>query len=1045
MRPLKLTMSAFGPYAGEETIDFTKLQEKNIFLVTGPTGAGKTTIFDAISYALFGEASGTSRDKDSLRSDFATLDIPTFVELEFELRGRKYCIRRYPQQERKRSRGEGAAVKSAEAQLVLPNDEIITRVTVVDEKINEILGINKNQFRQIVMLPQGEFRRLLEADSVEREGIFRKIFGTEAFESIQKTLDDQKRQLYKKIAVSSTQRDTHIRHIEAQEDETLLKLINSENLNVIEIVERTHELIERERSADKELIEAISALKAEQESFQRKIVEGEELNKKLQYKKDLYTKYNELSCKLPEYEKKQIELELARKALELKQFEDSLEEAKNKQNDRKQQYEASVKAVEQAEEKLNILKQSYEAEDKKKEERKELADNIAALKSQESKVKDYEAKVTQLSTLNRELTSLEEISQKLKTELNFNKLELENTEKERLSVQNAETQLEKLKKKETEMKNTISDMRMLYSSIRKYFELSEDHRKKGLSFETWDLNYKNLKRDFDSKEETFKRGQAGLLALDLKDGTECPVCGSIHHPKPAKLLEGIPTEAELQENKNKLEALNKQREEKYAELSNLNGQMNSIKADFPVQIDKLKESLGEKITQMDPKELLLFLSQDGKRLAEEIKIMEEEMLSLQTLINKKDILDKKTALLKQTIQASDTKIEESIRNKTLLYGQIKAGEESIESIKKEIPEELRSFNSFLEKIKQLEVLLKEKEQRFNTAQSAFNTSKESLAALIADRDVKHNNLKEITKEAEESSMELQQKLEASGFADYNHYHSLIIPEKDIKALDVEIQNFFQELKSLKDRLVEAEKETEGLLPIVLAELKEKVKLLYDKQISLEQQEKSLYSRINNNIKALKEIDNITNLIKEDETRYSVVGKLASIANGDNSERITFERFVLAAYFDEIIDTANIRLSKMAGGRFVLKRKEEKGKGRKQEGLELEVFDNYTGKARHVKTLSGGESFKASLALALGLADVVQNHAGGISLDTMFVDEGFGTLDPESLDMAIQCLIDLQADGRLVGIISHVPELKERIDVRLEITPAKEGSKAKFIL
>jgi exonuclease SbcC len=270
-------------------------------------------------------------------------------------------------------------------------------------------------------------------------------------------------------------------------------------------------------------------------------------------------------------------------------------------------------------------------------------------------------------------------------------------------------------------------------------------------------------------------------------------------------------------------------------------------------------------------------------------------------------------------------------------------------------------------------------------------------------------------------------------------------EEDIKQLEKAILLYRQGLTSLKDRLSKAVTDTESLAEVSIEKLKIELSEVRADETALEEKVKIIYSRIKHNTKILKEIEEINKAIFNDEEKYAVIGELSRVANGDNSERISFERYVLAAYFDEIISAANIRLSKMAGGRFILKRKEERGKGRKQEGLELEVFDNYTGKSRHVKTLSGGESFKASLSLALGLADVVQAYAGGISLDTMFVDEGFGTLDPESLDNAIQCLIDLQKGGRLVGIISHVPELKERIDVRLEITPAKEGSKARFVI
>ena len=284
MRPLKLTMSAFGPYPSEETIDFTNLKEKNIFLITGPTGAGKTTIFDAISYALFGEASGSSRDNDSLRSHFAGIDTLTYVELEFELRGKVYRVKRNPKQESKKLRGEGLRIKESDAEFQLPNGKLITQIKNVDDKISSILGINKNQFRQIVMLPQGEFRKLLEAESKEREVIFRKIFGTEAFQRIQIKLDNLQKDYYKKVEEGKTRRDTHVGHIQTGEDEALIKLVNAKDLNIAAIVSNTDEVIIRDEQENKSLNEEIKKVKDNQEKLQKHIIEGNEINKRLQEK-----------------------------------------------------------------------------------------------------------------------------------------------------------------------------------------------------------------------------------------------------------------------------------------------------------------------------------------------------------------------------------------------------------------------------------------------------------------------------------------------------------------------------------------------------------------------------------------------------------------------------------------------------------------------------------------------------------------------------------------------------------------------------------------
>jgi len=286
---------------------------------------------------------------------------------------------------------------------------------------------------------------------------------------------------------------------------------------------------------------------------------------------------------------------------------------------------------------------------------------------------------------------------------------------------------------------------------------------------------------------------------------------------------------------------------------------------------------------------------------------------------------------------------------------------------------------------------------------------------------------------------------SSNFESYAHYLVMKKNQVEILALQEEINAFYQKLKSLKDMMIRLEERTKELVIQDIEDLGNKYNLLVEEQSKLQEKQNFVFSRNSNNCKTLKQLEEILIKLKTLEDKFTIVGELAKVAKGDNSQRITFERYVLAAYFDEIIIAAILRLDKMTGSRYLLKRKQDKSKGRAQQGLELEVFDNYTGKSRHVRTLSGGEGFKASLALALGLADVVQSYSGGISLDTLFVDEGFGSLDTESLDSAIQCLVDIQKSGRLVGVISHVPELKERIKSVLEIFSMKEGSFAKFIV
>ena len=369
----------------------------------------------------------------------------------------------------------------------------------------------------------------------------------------------------------------------------------------------------------------------------------------------------------------------------------------------------------------------------------------------------------------------------------------------------------------------------------------------------------------------------------------------------------------------------------------------------------------------------------------------------------------------------------------------------LQEIKENLPKDMESEDEILIKIKEsenkitmLEVNSKKALDVYTRMQNIVAENKEALLQ-------KNNLLVKWNSILSEKDFEFKLAIEKSCFIDSNYYNKSKISEEELKIIEKEIQEFYQRLKSKKDQylmLQEELKDKEHIdIDLIIKSLNEKENELRE----LNSKEKKIFSRLTSNKDTLKLIIKISDKIKEDESEYNVIGELSELANGNNLERITFERYVLAAYFDDIIKAANRRLSKMTNERYALKRKAEKGKGTKQSGLELEIIDAYTGKERHVNTLSGGEGFKASLALALGLADVIQSYAGGVHIETMFVDEGFGSLDPESLDGAINALMDLKNLGRLVGIISHVDELRERIEARLEVSLGKSGSRAKFIM
>ncbi|RYU98687.1 SMC family ATPase [Clostridium tetani] len=1045
MKPLKLTMCAFGPYADVQIIDFTELDNRNIFLINGPTGAGKTTIFDAISYALFGEASNTNKDRDGLRSDFASQETITYVDLEFSLRDKKYKVTRYPQQARKKSRGEGFTYKNSEAFLILSEGNTVSGVTLVEEKINEILGINKNQFRQIVMLPQGEFRKLLEADSSEREIIFRKIFGTEPFEKFQKVLDDKRKEMYKDIAKVNTERITNVKRVDVTNNEELSKIIDKENLNFKEIILGIEEIIENDEIQEQNLSKKIEEISEKEIKIQNEIALLEEVNKKIKEKEEYEEKYKELISKKEEYENKKDKLYQGRKALEIAILENNFKEKESYFQRKEREYlEVEQRVIlyrKKIEDSINKLKE----EESKEEQRKETSNKLTILKSFQTKVRDYEDKKNNIEQIKKELERKEREYSGLDSQIKLDRAKYNNLNKEFVELQKSEVEKEKVISKVEEKEVICNDMRDFYKYYNGYLINIKKHNGLKINFEKIEKKYMEVKSKYEMMENNFRKGQAGILAKDLKDGIKCPVCGSKHHPSLAEMIEGVPTEEELNQLKHEFDKIKQQRDIMLQNMSDLNGVINNsneIILDYKL---KLEKSLGKIIDDYWEKDILNFISIKGKEIALEVENLKKRLIKIEQ-DNKKKIDVRNTFIkLEEEIEENNILLEKLNEEYKESFAKVKSEESSILAIEKEIPEKFRSVPELNKKIKNIENKLLELNQLLEKARKEYEVINNEYISLKTNKKSKLENLQELLKEIEKNKDNMNKKIIKCGLKDYNNYLAVKLSEDQLKSLDEDIQDYNQNIKIIKFNLNRAINNSKDLEFIDLDIIKEKLEKVNQEKNQLNREYNIVFSRLDNNIKTLKEIKKLNEKISEKEDDYKIIGELARISNGDNDERITFERYVLAAYFDEIIAAANIRLSKMTGGRFLLSRKEEKGKGRRQEGLELEVFDNYTGKARNVKTLSGGESFKASLALALGLADVIQSYAGGISLDTIFIDEGFGTLDSESLDNAIETLVELQNGGRLVGIISHVPELKERIDNILEIIPTKEGSRARFII
>lgn len=1045
MRPLKLTLSGFGPYANKEIIDFSLLSGRNIFLITGPTGAGKTTVFDAISFALFGEASGTSRDNDSLRSDFAKDDVLTYVELDFEIRGKQYYIKRIPKQLVKKSRGDGFTLKNGDAELKVGEDKVIAGINNVDQFIRDIIGIDKNQFRQIVMLPQGEFRKLLESESKEREDIFRKIFGTYDFLNVQGKLAEKEKELRSSMYELILTRENGIRKIDCGEDECLHNLINAKDLNINEIIENTKKAIDRDEEEKGNITKEANIIKEKEGLIQQKLARGEEINKKFKYKIDLEEKLKFEKQRENEIREKEEKIINGKKAQLVKCEEDKLSISLNKLQTRKRDYDESLKNYEDSKIQLIDSKTRLDIEEAREGERKSLIEKIAWLKSKEDSVLSYDLKKKQYRELKNKLVISEDNKSKIKKVIDD---KVKKNEEFQIIINKGATAEGEIKAISTELygKNaSIKALGQLYKNYDKYEDMCKVYKDSAEKFSSLEVEYKKVKGDFELKDEMFKKGQAGILARELKEGSPCPVCGSNHHPQKAIIVEGIPTEAELKALGEKYEIVEKEYNETLSNLRVMNKEKELfLQCNITEFEENIKEVLGEEyFKEKSLEDKIAYVLKVGKLLKRKIEEDKQKIEQLKVIIE--DSLNKKRELevINEELGKDKTNLERIEKEILNTYGEINASEESLRGIENEIPQNLRSVELLKSSIKECSESLAVLENTYKKAQEDLNKWTNYVVACEKDMKIKLNEVKEANKDVEENKELLNKIILEQKFQGYDDYKKSYISIETLTVLEKEVMDYRQNVMTLKALYDKSIEDMNGLALVNISEIKAEEEILKREEAEVLIRDKHIFARIKNNTDILKEVEKINEKLGKKEEKYRIIGDLSRIANGDNSKRITFERYVLASYFDEIIAAANLRLDKMATGRFELKRKEDKGKGKKQEGLELEVFDSYTGKARHVKTLSGGESFKASLSLALGLADVIQSYAGGVEIDTLFIDEGFGTLDPASLDNAVECLLDLQQGGRLVGIISHVPELKERVDAILEVTSGKEGSKTEF--
>ncbi|MFV8457237.1 AAA family ATPase [Vibrio owensii] len=1006
MKPIKLTMQAFGPFAQTETIEFDKLGTNPLFLINGPTGSGKTSILDAICFALYGETTGNERQGIQMRCDMAAPTLLTEVTLEFSLHGKSYRVIRSPEQEAPKARGEGMTVRKHTAALYEITDEEklnTSKTTQVKTEVTNIIGLNETQFRQVMVLPQGKFRELLLATSKEREEIFGQLFQTDIYKKIEYALKDKA----SAISKAKDEFDNQIRGA------LQVAGVSSE----AELTEQREALSVQFESVQKQEQESLAQLNAVKTELQKAEALSNEFKKREQAEVALKQHLEQSDAVLS----RQLQLDNAKKASKVELPYVTL------QNASKQTQELEQKVAKLSQD-LTVANDAVKSKEGALQTAKEQAAQLPKLTEQQYQLEGMKGKLVEKSELekaiNAGLTEKSEFEATLKKYSALKeKLTLEAQQGQK-SLDQARVDVASIGSVEIEIKQQqrlMQDLQKLTGLNQELAKLDALTPSKQASVDQAKARYVELQRSADTLELSWHNAQAAVLAQRLQAGEMCPVCGSVEHPQPAQFVGEEVTKEQVQR------ARNTEREGQVV-LNQLNNQLeqhNIAIGQYKQQIEQLSVELGQNAS-MDLSALQASMQQLNERLQQLSSI---NLVQLEQSVNelnqrcvtgegKINDLQNQMAANESTVKVNQEQLAKLSASLDAKYSSLEVLEQDIVAIQKQIAELNATFESAQNHLQQAVLAKTNIESQLTTNQQWLNEALERLNTAKAD---------------------WAQALQASAFEDEAQFLTSKVDEAEMQVWQQEIDAFKQTQIKLEQTLADLSSTLADLVLPDLEGLNVKLNSIQQSYVEARNQldsTRSLFERLE---KVRNDIATLHDKNTKLEDEYKVFGTLYDVASGKTGSRISLHRFVLGVLLDDVLIQASQRLSLMSKGRYILARKTEGFKGAAGRGLDLVVEDSYTGKTRDVATLSGGESFMAALALALGLSDVVQSYSGGIHLDTLFIDEGFGSLDPESLDLAIQTLVDLQQTGRMIGVISHVSELKEQVAQRIDVEPSRLGS------
>ncbi|MFT7560097.1 MAG: exonuclease SbcC [Flavobacteriales bacterium] len=1025
MKPIQLTMSAFGPFAESVSIDFEALGESPLFLLNGATGAGKTSILDAICFALYGKTTGGEREGSQMRCDLAAEDLLCEVEYTFSLGSIRYRVRRLPEQARAKKSGEGFTQRKPEAQVYRidegGSEQLLVAAKVSDANacVEGLLGLDAEQFRQVMVLPQGKFRQLLMADSKDREKIFGQLFQTHIYKKIEERLKDSASGIRRAVHDQRNVRDDILKNSQLESKEALNDELGSVLLELSEA--------DTKRKNDAKL-----------KALAEKSLEGAERLVLVFLKLDSLTQEH---CRLTslqnEIELKTLQVQSASKAKMITPFLIGFEL-------RKKEYESaqSVEDLNQGNADL-AAKELYESqcEHAKIE---EYDGKLIELRREQEQLVEHNKNLDELLAINHSVVEVEVKTTKLNAQVGTIQNDLIDLSSKQNGLMGELPALEHLAEQQLPAQAELNSLGKTLETFRQWQQ--ENNHLQDSRNNLDELKARGLKlRDNSERNRLatkslqlqWHNGQAAVLAGELKEGLSCPVCGSSEHPKPAQVDIKIPSDKDM----DRAQALEKKSQHEHSDAQS---QWKALNDQYVLNYER-NTKLGESFSE----------SLEGN--SGESPLLNEN--TLLTRVNAAEVNFTKASQAKERLSSTRKQLESlraqevELRRAEQEFSNVLAATDAEHralrlkqgELEGNLPESFRDKNLMVQQRKELHKKVEGQVAALESIRERYSHARQFNAEKGAALKASSEALLRAETAWCEAKQQFFERLDHSGFESKYALKKAIIDDDVREALDVEIESY-------KRQCIE----NTSAMDAIKAELKERVRpvleplrqVIVDANDALELSDQAcqtVQARKTILSDAQKRLEDIEKSNAKLEAEYAIVGTLSDVANGQTGNKVSLQRFVLSVLLDDVLSEASIRLREMSQGRYQLLRKEERAKGNKASGLELEVEDAYTSKVRPISTLSGGESFMAALAMALGLSNVVQAYAGGIKLETLFIDEGFGSLDQQSLELAISTLIDLRASGRTIGVISHVTEMKEQIPTRIDVHKSSSGSYCRIVL